>query len=380
MHRSLVLLVFVIAFNFKLVSQTQINGNLSFDGLDREYLLYVPASYDGTEAVPLVFNFHGYTSSADAQIVYGDFRPISERENFIIVHPQGTIGDDGETYFNAGWVEGGVDDIGFTSALIDHLSAEYMINQNRVYSTGMSNGGFMSYTLACELSDKIAAIASVTGSMVTVQVASTCQPEDIVPVMEIHGTGDAVVPYNGNNWMAPIDDVIEFWSGANDCTDLEISPVPDTDPNDNSSVVRHLYTNCADDTTVELFKIANGGHTWPSSAIQFGVTNNDINASEEIWRFFSQFDLNGPISSVNQAKPNEAFKICPSPVSDMMTLEFSSDAAREILVMDLNGMMLLSESSQGRRIEVLTDALRSGFYVVQVREGAKLMKKKFVKL
>jgi len=150
-----------------------INGSIEHNGMDRSYILYVPESYDGTKAVPLVLNFHGYTSNAKDQMNYGDFRPLADKEGFIVVHPQGTLLD-GKTHWNVGgWtLASKVDDVAFTEALLDHLSSEYKIDAKRVYSTGMSNGGYMSFLLACQLSNRIAAVASVTGSM-TPQIFSS---------------------------------------------------------------------------------------------------------------------------------------------------------------------------------------------------------------
>ena len=170
-------------------SQQTINGSITHGGLTRTYILYVPASYSAGTPAPLVFNFHGYTSNATEQMFYGDFRPIADTAGFLLIHPMGTLDGSGQPYWNSGW-GGTVDDIGFTSALIDSLSLTYSINQDRVFSTGMSNGGFMSYTLACELSDRIAAIASVTGAM-NLNQSSTCNASHQMPVMEIHGTSYA---------------------------------------------------------------------------------------------------------------------------------------------------------------------------------------------
>lgn len=160
---SIAILCAIVHFNIG--AQLTITDSIVHDGLTREYILYVPANYTGTSAVPLLFNFHGYTSNANDQMWYGDFRPIADTAGFIIIHPQGTLDGTGTTHFNVGWGGSTVDDVDFTSALIDSISAQYNINQDRVYSTGMSNGGFMSFKLACELSDRIAGIASVTGSI-----------------------------------------------------------------------------------------------------------------------------------------------------------------------------------------------------------------------
>ena len=141
-------------------SQQTINGSIIHDNLQRDYILYVPALYNATNPTPLVFNFHGYTSNAFDQMWYGDFRSIADTAGFIIAHPMGSLDNSGITHWNVGWGGSTVDDIGFTAALIDSLSANYNINQDRIYSTGMSNGGYFSYHLACNLSTKIAALES----------------------------------------------------------------------------------------------------------------------------------------------------------------------------------------------------------------------------
>ena len=195
--RHFCLLFLLLLQVFVTVAQQTIEDTIMYDGRMRTFILYVPESYQADVPAPLVLNFHGYTSNNLEQMFYGDFRPIADTAGFLIVHPMGTVDLLGNTHWNVGWGSSTVDDVGFTNALLDTLSAEYNINQDRIYSTGMSNGGFMSYRLACELSNRIAAIASVTGAM-TINTPSTCSPEHPMPVMEIHGTADSTVPYNGN--------------------------------------------------------------------------------------------------------------------------------------------------------------------------------------
>jgi len=181
LKKSIYLSCVVITMFFLVIccvdAQQTINASINHDNLERSYIIYIPESYTGDDPVPVVLNFHGYTSNAQDQMGYGDFRTVADQENFLVVHPQGTIDpSSGQTFWNAQWFLDGVDDIGFVSALIDSLAGEYNIDLSRVYSTGMSNGGFLSHTLACELSDKIAAIASVTGSMTIIQTSLTCNP------------------------------------------------------------------------------------------------------------------------------------------------------------------------------------------------------------
>ncbi|WP_025743936.1 extracellular catalytic domain type 1 short-chain-length polyhydroxyalkanoate depolymerase [Aquimarina pacifica] len=299
-----IFLLFLFATTFVSAQET-INASITHDGLERDYILYVPANYTGKKPVPLVFNFHGYTSNATEQMFYGDFRPIADREGFIIVHPEGTLDYAGNTHFNVGWGGSTVDDIGFTAALLDTISSQYKVNHKRVYSTGMSNGGFMSYTLACTLSNRIAAIASVTGTMNVGQDA-LCSPDRPVPVMEIHGTNDLTVPYEGTDFFQDTESVIDYWVAVNNTKSTpKIINIPDTNTTDGSTVEHFIYKRGDRGVQVELFKIIGGGHTWPGSAFDLGIgTNYDINASEEVWKFFSRYDINGRIRNHYRPRQN----------------------------------------------------------------------------
>ena len=184
-----------IGFSLPISAQQTINRSIMHDGIQRDYILYIPAIYDGSVDVPLVLNFHGYGSNANEQMFYGDFRDIADTEGFLLVHLQGTILN-GDQQWNLGFPGNGntTDGAGFTEALIDELANLYTINLDRVYAIGMSNGGFMSFLLACQLSEKIAAVASVTGSM-TQDTYNVCNSQQPTPILQIHGTSDNNVPY-----------------------------------------------------------------------------------------------------------------------------------------------------------------------------------------
>lgn len=293
------------------------------DGLEREYRIYVPEIYSGQSAVPLVLNFHGYGSTAFQQEFYGDFRAIADTANFIVVHPNGTLDATGSRHFNVGFTPGStVDDVGFTTALIDSLSAEYNIDPNRIYSTGMSNGGYMSYHLACFLSERIAAIASVTGSM-TPPTINTCNPQRPIPVMQIHGTQDGVVNYNGSAFALSMDDLLTYWINHNNCDATPtIYNIPDINTEDSCTAQYHVYRNGDNGTNVEFFRIEGGGHTWPDAIINIGVTNRDINASQEIWKFFSKYDLNGTtITDVEESQSVTDILIYPNPTNSHINIQ-----------------------------------------------------------
>lgn len=361
-----------------LVSQETLEQTIMHDGIEREYILYVPPSYDGSVNVPLVFNFHGYTSTAAQQMFYGDFRNIADRENFIIAHPMGTIGTDGEPFLNAQWIEGGPDDIGFTSALIDSISTSWNINLNRVYSTGMSNGGFMSYTLACELSGKIAAIASVTGSMTIPQLDETCDPENLTPIMEIHGTSDLVVPYEGNNWMAPIESVLDFWISESQCDQNPVfTNIENSNTTDGSTVEHYIYKNGLEGHEIEHYKIIDGGHTWPGAI--FGSSNKDINASELIWEFFSKYDLNGRLSTHNENVVIEnKLTIYPNPSNGIIELETNNSILIDkVSILDQNGKLVFY-NEPFQKSTTLDLHLDKGFYFLKAESNQEVIIHKII--
>jgi polyhydroxybutyrate depolymerase len=364
-HFSIAFLLCLPLLSF---SQQTIYDSITVGGLHRQYILYVPASYSPGTAAPLVLNFHGYTSNALEQMFYGDFRPIADTAGFLIVHPMGTVDILGNTHWNVGWGTSTVDDIGFTRALIDSLSAQYTINQDRIYSTGMSNGGFMSYTLACDLSDRIAAIASVTGDLNVAQL-TTCNPQHPMPVMEIHGTADPTVAYDGNILFAPIPSTISFWVNFNSCdTPPVINSIPDINTTDGCTAEHEVYLNGNNGAEVEHYKIIGGVHAWPGSAFGGLGTNQDINASKEIWRFFSKYDIHGLINTTAVSEPTShyAFSVYPNPASTTITIVHNSGESIHYSLSGMMGQMLISGISSGQKQDIDIDALPPGIYVLQV--------------
>ena len=242
MKKIILILTTFFAYVLPSISQEAIQGTIMHNDIERSYILYIPQSYNDQEAVPLVINLHGYTSNAGEQMIYSNFFALADTENFLLVHPMGTVNEFGEPFWNSFGLNG-VDDIGFISSLIDYLDSEYTINLDKVYSMGMSNGGFMSYTLACELSDKIAAIASVTGSMFNSQNL-LCNCNHPMPVMQIHGTLDFVVPYEGNTEIESIDEVISYWTSFNQCDVVPIfNNVADINTIDLCQAEHYVYEN-----------------------------------------------------------------------------------------------------------------------------------------
>lgn len=306
--------------------------------------------------MPLVFNFHGYTSNATDQMWYGDFRPIADTAGFIVVHPMGTLLQ-GQTHWNVGgWTTAStVDDVGFTVALLDSLSAQYNIDQDRVYSTGMSNGGYMSFLLACQASDRFAAIASVTGSM-TPETYNACDPQHPTPVLQIHGTADGTVPYTGAIWTRSIDDVVAYWNNYNQCdSEPLLTSYPDLQPNDGSTAEEFLYGNGNNGVSTIHVKIDGGGHTWPGTAFSTAGTNQDFNASLRVWKFFSQYDINGLTNTTGAAKeqtPQIPVSIFPNPSEGIFQVRYDSPRETAISVLTLTGQPVYEGIIQNGSLEI----------------------------
>lgn len=369
-QQLLVLLAFLSLSNF-LASQTTIIDSILSGGIYRNYRVYVPAAYTGSSARPLIFDFHGYTSSASVEQAYSNFKPIADTANFIMVYPNGTLLS-GQPYWNAGFGPG-VNDIQFISNLIDSLSSQYNIDANSIYSCGMSNGGYMSHTLACALNNKIAAIACVTGTMTTLQ-HSTCIPNRAVPVMQISGTNDATVTYTGMNGSLPIDSVVRYWAVNNNCNATPVfSNVPNINVADGCTAEHYVYNGGTNGSSVEFYKIIGGAHTWPGSPYIVAVTNQDFNASEKIWLFFRKYKLNQFVA-VNEISNNNTIDLFPNPCTDILTIEGKEISSS--LIIDICGKVLITSSE--KQIDV--SKLAKGIYFVVCISGTNRSVKKLIKI
>jgi len=367
-YKAILFSVFAVLFSTSSFAQQTINSSIMHNGMNREFILYLPANYTGTEPVPLLFNFHGYTSNASEQMVYGDFRPIADTAGFIIVHPEGTEDNTGTTHFNVGFGTSTVDDVDFTRLMIETLPGTYNIDTTRIYSCGMSNGGFMSFKLACELSDRIAAIGSVTGSM-TFSSPANCNPTRPVPIMQIHGTSDGTVNYNGNAFSEPISNVLDFWAGFNNCDATPtIDSVPDINTNDGSTVEKFTYPNGDNCAEVIHYKITNGAHTWAGSIIPFSGTNYDIDASVEIWNFVSQYDLNGKIDcgTTGIEEPTASnLTVYPNPARSQINIEGLNQES-EFELISVLGERVLSGKVNNAANQISVSNLTKGVYFLKI--------------
>ena len=297
---SILLLFVLITFN-NTYSQIQQNRTMLFDGNNREYIIYVPSIYDGSEAYPLMFNFHGGGGTSNDFININDMRSVADTAGFIAVYPQAAVDpNDGS---NA-WLHKAPtshDDVFFIEAIIDTLSNDYFIDNNRVYACGYSEGGIFSYELACRLNNRIAAISSVSGSMLVDSFRDSyynlgfCSPVHPTAILLIPGTND-MSPHSTYTGFQPYymsaDEITTYWSNYNN-TDINpsISQLPNINTSDGSTVEHRVWENGDNCLRVEELKVNGGEHDWPGT---FG--NMDIDATSEIWDFASQFNINGLIN------------------------------------------------------------------------------------
>lgn len=252
-------------------------------GETREYVLYVPDSYDGIAAVPILFNFHGYGGNASLYMMETDMRSLAESETFILVYPQGSLLN-GSPHWNPSLPsnenKSDADDLGFIEALVNEISIDYRIDMKRIYACGYSNGGMMSYGLASHKSNLIAAVGSISGAMIETDIT----PSHPMPVIKIHGTADVVLPYNGTNEFNSVENTLAYWVNFNQAN---TTPVV-TNFNNNGTLIEHfVYTDGDNGATVEHYKVIEGEHVW------FDLNYQGTSLNKLIWDFVSKYDING---------------------------------------------------------------------------------------
>ena len=272
-------------------------GRLRFGGRTRTYLVHRPPGSRAGMPVVLAFHGGGGTAAGMARITHLD--AVADQHGFVVVYPQGYAnswaGGKGDTPAD----EAGIDDVGFVSALIRRLAAEDRIDTTRVFATGLSAGGFMAQRLGCQLSDRIAGIAPVAATLI-VTIAQTCAPSRPMPVLEIQGTADPLVPYGGGhvagrgpggNPTLSAPDTAAHWASVNRCPASPDTVMLPTVISDGTQVRTDRYGPCAGGPVV-LYTVMNGGHTWPGGEQYLpvrvvGRTTHQFDASETMWSFFA---------------------------------------------------------------------------------------------
>ena len=383
MKKSFVILALTFISAQTIKAQTLLNQNLMHDGNNREYALYIPESYDGSQEVPLLFNFHGGGGNIAEHISSADMRPIADTANFILVYPQAVPdpGNGGAT----SWMHKApttFDDVPFVEAMIDVIAGEYMIDNDRVYVCGYSLGGEFTYELACSLNNRVAAAGAVARTM-QAETFNNCAPQHQTGVLTILGTADFISDYNGITfggvqYYMSAAETHEYWVTANNCNaNPTMSTVPNTNSSDGSTVERYTWKDALGCTYVEHLKVINGGHDWPGV---FG--NMDIDASQEIWNFVSGYDLSGLIgcalnSIENTAAVEDEVRAFPNPFEEQLIIESSFQGVQNYALYSILGEHILSGSIQSGSTNINLATIPDGLYILKVRnQSLKVVKRK----
>ena len=263
---------------------------LTHDDVTREY--YVSYPDNNTEPCPLIINMHGFGSNAQEQQFYSEMDQFAHSENIAVVYPEGL--NNAWNVFTF-WDGNSYDDVGFISAIIDDIDENFNIDLNRVYACGMSNGGYMAYELACELSHRIAAFGSVTGKFIHNE-NQLCEINRKIPIIHFHGTADEYAKYGcSTDSFSTVQSSINFWIDKNDASLLSIDTLDNK--SDKTYVEKYIYTDELDSVEIVHFKVINGGHQWFGSKTGnlikwiVGNNNHDINTNEELINFFLKYKL-----------------------------------------------------------------------------------------
>ncbi|MFN2273630.1 MAG: alpha/beta hydrolase family esterase [Anaerolineales bacterium] len=282
-----------------------VKSEIDFDGRRRTYYLVRPEGIEDMQEVPLVLALHGGGGNARSMCrLKGGIQELANSMGFLVACPQGIDHhwNDGRLVGERQTVREGVDDVGFLLAVIQELESNYPIDSNRIYVTGVSNGGMMTLRMACEASDTFTAAAAVIAEL---PAELDCSPQAPLSILLMNGTEDPLVPWEGglvHFLRRPLGRVlstqatISFWVTAQDCPpDPEIAWLPDVDPEDGTRIRVETYAGCHGGSRVRLVAVEGGGHTWPGGSqyaprFLLGAVSRDAAASELIWGFFAQGD------------------------------------------------------------------------------------------
>ena len=311
--RSLVLLLFssltILGLNFNACSPSRgINTNdltqkMEFDGRERNYIVHLPPKEKMNAPVPLLFHLHGGggTAKGTAGLTFGRFNALADQDGFIVVYPNAinkNWNDGRKLEGELAWKED-IDDVGFITAIVNEVKQKYNIDESRIFTTGMSNGGFMSSRLLCDRADIFRGGAILTASL-SKDYMPKCNPDKPVAVMVMNGTDDPLVPYDGGQVkvfrktrgeIVSTDEIVAFWKTENGCEVKQDKIELPNSVDDGTTVSITKYTNCKEQGALVLYTVNGGGHTWPGGKQYLGErwigkTNRDIVACDVIWDFF----------------------------------------------------------------------------------------------
>jgi len=284
----------------ELLSAGDHTRTLTVGGQKRTYLVHVPKKYDPKTPTPVVLALHGAAMDGSMMVWFSGLNKKADDSGFIVVYPSGTGVGPFRTWnaggFSGKMAEGKADDVAFIGKLLDDLGTVVTVDEKRVYACGMSNGGMMCYRLAAELSDRIAAIAPVAGTI----AIEESKPKRAVPVIHFHGSKDGIVPFEMAKGKSPsfmklkgVEESVQTWVKLNSCDENPKTETISKD-GDEMKVTRKTYGNGKDGAEVVLIVIEEGGHTWPGQPPPVGFIGKsakNVSANDLMWEFFQKHKL-----------------------------------------------------------------------------------------
>jgi polyhydroxybutyrate depolymerase len=285
-----------------IVLNTGMNSfKITSGGLVRTGYMYIPASYDSSKPTPLVVGYHGGFGQGENQEKLTHMSQVADKENFVLLYPDGVNRHWNDGRAKAASYTTTTDDIQFTKDLLAAAEKRVNIDTKRIYATGISNGGMMTYRVAREMTSTFAAIASVSSAIPEDQKVLQ-DPSEPIPVLIMQSTDDPLIPFNGGagafntGMMAPTRETIDYWVKINHANSTPLTTqLPDVDPSDGTTITHESYAaQGAGTAPVEYYQVNGGGHTW-AGGNQYarerliGKTSRDVDASALIWEFFKQY-------------------------------------------------------------------------------------------
>lgn len=368
--KRFLLYCFIMLAGISLTAQTLVT--FTFGGQSRKYLEYIPSNYNNQNSVPVVFCLHGLGDNIDNFKGIG-MHVIGDTAGFITIYPEamssmfGTAWNSGASYM--GFVlNSTVNDVGFLMAIMDSLQANYNIDMQRIYFCGFSMGGFMSQRMACEMSNKVAAIASVAG---TIGTSLTCNPSIAVPICHFHGRADSQVSYSSNQYGMNAEQLVQFWVQNNACdTNYIFQTYPDI-VNDSISVESYYYNSQNHTADVMFYKALGADHQWLYPPV------NDISYTIEIWNFLRKFQLTS--QQVEENKKDEIL-IYPNPAKNKIYISTTAKIQLpfNIDIIDLFGKKIKSIKSDTNYKAVDVNSLKTGTYIFRLSTKNNVIEKKII--
>jgi polyhydroxybutyrate depolymerase len=336
---------------------TQVLEVMSYGGITRTYMYYKPTTWTASQELPLLVVLHGLTQTGGGVMDITNFNTIAEQNNFIVCYPNGI---NNAWNANMNITVSTADDLGFIESLATYFQTTYNTNPAKQYLCGFSNGGFMSHKIACESSQCFAAIATVSGNMSDTTYAN-CNPQFNPAVLHIHGTADAIVPYNGGPGTGvSVDQTMLKWESLLNCNASPSSiQMLNTNIIDLSSPERITYSNCVN--PLELIKITGGGHQWPGISTLIGgagTINMDFYSPQIIWDFLAE---NSCLASSSLENEFLNIKLFPNPVNSILRID--AERPFEFEIFNVLGLKI-SEGQMKNELNI--ENLEKGVYYIKL--------------